>query len=141
MFPIYADVFPEGSSTKPLVHYGQCVNNTGYFRKYDMGSPEKNIEVYGVPVPPNYKLQGTYSSNHIVIKLASKPSSDITLPTYLYYGNGDTLVMVEDVIKLADALSNVQQLYKVPYEGWTHFDFGTVIPNHDVWNFIRLLYL
>ena len=104
MLPIYFDVYPEGCSYKPLIHYAQLINSPEYFRKMDFGT-EGNLEHYGVPDPPSYDL------------------SKITLPTYLYYGDGDSLVSVEDVAILEAALPNVKESYLVPFSGWTHNDF------------------
>jgi pimeloyl-ACP methyl ester carboxylesterase len=106
MLPIYFDIYPEGSSVKPFVHYGQSINNTGYFRKYDKGSEDANIADYGTPQPPDYNL------------------GSIQLPVYIFYGDSDALVLVDDVLQLASELPNVPLLYEVPYMGWTHNDMG-----------------
>lgn len=103
MLPIYFDVYPEGSSVKPLVHYGQLIENGENFTKYDFGRVE-NMEIYGTSKPPNYDM------------------SQITMPLYLYYGDGDSLVDPIDVQILADHLPNVQIVKRVPYDGWTHND-------------------
>lgn len=114
MLPIYFDVYPEGSSVKPLVHYGQLIDSAIYFRKYDMGTPMNNMDAYGTPEPPDYDLD------------------KITLPTYLFYGDGDSLVIMEDVETLAEHLPNNQLLYLVPHHGWTHNDFVYAIDAPDL---------
>ena len=57
MIPIYLDQLPSGTSTRPFVHYAQLTLLHREFKKYDFGSPEENIEHYGVPVPPNHNLK------------------------------------------------------------------------------------
>ena len=42
MIPIYFDVWPEGSSVKPMVHYGQLINTPDFFGKYDWGTSIAN---------------------------------------------------------------------------------------------------
>jgi hypothetical protein len=74
MLPIYFDVHTEGSSVKPFVHYGQSINNTGYFRKYDMGSEQKNIDEYGTPEPPDYNLANIQLVAGSVLPLSRKKS-------------------------------------------------------------------
>ncbi|XP_059099601.1 gastric triacylglycerol lipase-like [Tigriopus californicus] len=102
MLPIYFDSWPEGSSVKCLVHYGQLINSEHFFGRYDYG--DANMEHYGQASPPAYDL------------------SKITLPIHIFYGDGDTLVDDMDVEALASNLPNVKLLYKVPFEGWTHND-------------------
>ena len=75
MVPIYLDHIPSGSSTRPFVHYAQLSLLNREFKKYDFGNADKNIEHYGVPVPPNHDLTnvkvfyslGKFFKNDLVI--------------------------------------------------------------------------
>lgn len=62
---------PAGASARCLVHYAQGVNS-GLFRKYNHGR-EKNLEIYGVPEPPEYNVEA------------------ITAPVAFYWGENDWL--------------------------------------------------
>ena len=48
--------FPGGSGYRNTVFYGQCVDNGGLFRKFDMGSKEANQAKYGQDEPPTIPI-------------------------------------------------------------------------------------
>ncbi len=83
MLPWYFDFKAEGASVKTVLHYGQVVNRTGHFPRYDLGR-EGNLEAYGQASPPDYDL------------------GSIGVPTYLYWGDSDALATPTDVQKLAE---------------------------------------
>lgn len=75
------------------------------FRKYDYGL-EENPQFYnGSTTPPDFNL------------------SIVSAPIYIFYGNGDKLIVAKDVRALAKALPSTEALYEVGYPGWNHNDF------------------
>merc|ERR1719239_413468 len=54
MIPTYLDNIPEGTSTRPFVHYAQLHLN-GRFEAYDFGETE-NVLRYNQTTPPQYDL-------------------------------------------------------------------------------------
>ena len=70
MIPFYLDHVPSGSSTRPFVHYAQLHLLDREFRKFDFGSPEKNIEHYGVSIPPKHDLSKVKVSNSTIFTLS-----------------------------------------------------------------------
>jgi lysosomal acid lipase/cholesteryl ester hydrolase len=75
------------------------------FRKYDYGE-KKNPKYYdGSLVPPDYLIE------------------NITAPIYIFYGNGDKLIITKDVKMLSNALPSLEMMYEVNYTGWNHNDF------------------
>ena len=101
--PIYLDNVPDGTSTRPFVHYAQ-LHLTNVFQKYDFG-PEENMVRYGSENPPVYDL------------------SKITAPVALFVGDKDDLATIADAQTLADNLPNVSLFKTVDFKGWTHMDF------------------
>ena len=71
MIPFYLDHVPSGSSTRPFVHYAQLHLLDREFRKFDFGSPEKNIEHYGVSIPPKHDLSKVKVSNSTIFTLCA----------------------------------------------------------------------
>ncbi|KPJ09852.1 Lipase 3 [Papilio machaon] len=91
---------PAGASAKTIALYAQ---NMDSFSKYDYG-PEKNLEVYGSRVPPEYMLNRT------------------RMPTVLIYGRNDFVADPRDVKWLSLQLPNVAELYEVNRPTWNHVD-------------------
>ena len=105
--PIYLDNVPDGTSTRPFVHYAQ-LHLTDVFQKYDFGK-EENMARYGSENPPVYDL------------------SKITAPVALFVGDKDDLATIADAQTLADNLPNVSLFEIVDFEGWTHMDFAIAV--------------
>lgn len=100
---VYANMFPEGTSTKNVVHW---VNSFGSkaFAKYDYGSKD-NMRAYGSPTPPAYNL------------------SNLTVPTAFFSGGHDQLADPKDVQRLLREVRPgiVFKFKQVPTYG--HLDF------------------
>ena len=71
-----------------------------FFGKYDYGVEENQRRT-----PPAFNLEA------------------VTVPLYIFYGNGDKLVAPEDVKTLAETLPSTEAIYQIDYEGWNHNDF------------------
>jgi len=102
MIPTYLDHIPEGTSTRPFVHYAQLYMS-GKFESYDYGSG--NMAHYGQETPINYDL------------------TKVTAPTAIFKGDADDLADVEDINRLVSELPNVVLDHLVDIEGWTHADY------------------
>lgn len=109
MVPIYLDHIPSGSSTRPFVHYAQLSLLNREFKKYDFGNADKNIEHYGVPVPPNHDL------------------TNVKVPTALFLADADDLATIADAEWLVEDLPNVSLFKVVDFKGFTHIDFAIAI--------------
>lgn len=108
MMPIYLDNVPDGTSTRPFVHYAQLNLIEDVFQKYDFGS-EENMVRYGTETPPIYDL------------------SKVTAPVALFVGDKDDLATVADAETLAANLPNLSLFQIVDFEGFTHMDFAIAI--------------
>ncbi|XP_026477718.1 lipase 3-like [Ctenocephalides felis] len=97
------NTFPGGASAKQFNHFAQVVN-AKRFRKFDYGATE-NLNKYGTVTPPDYYWQ------------------NITVKSYVYYGQNDILTVPEDVKGTAGNLINLIEIYKVPDSKFTHTDF------------------
>lgn len=75
------------------------------FRQFDYEDEQINTNVYGSSVPPEYNL------------------TTVSIPTFLYYSIGDLTAPEENVFRLKSKLPNVQGIYKVPNDEFTHVDF------------------
>jgi len=106
MIPTYLDHIPEGTSTRPFVHYAQLYMSDK-FESYDYGLDNWNH--YGQDTPINYDL------------------SKVTAPTAIFKGDADDLADVVDIDRLVSELPNVVLDHLVEYEGWTHFDFAAAM--------------
>jgi len=100
MISTYLDHLPEGTSTRPFVHYAQLYVSHN-FEAYDFGA-EENLIQYGQTTPPEYDL------------------SQILAPVAIFKGDADVLVNVSDVDKLVNHLSNVVMNYIIEEDDWTH---------------------
>jgi len=120
MIPTYLDNIPEGTSTRPFVHYAQ-LHLSERFEAYDFG-PTQNVVRYNQTAPPQYDL------------------SKVTAPTALYKGDNDDLCDLRDIERLAKELPNVVEDHLVDIEGWTHLDFAIAM-DADVLVYDRLLNL
>ncbi|XP_053614874.1 lipase 3-like [Plodia interpunctella] len=96
--------FPEGGSTKQLIHFGQLIVS-GTFRKFDYGTLE-NLAKYGSATPPDYPLE----------KVTSKVA-------IFYADNDNYFSAAEDRAKLVARLPNIIEQYRVPYTAFAHLDF------------------
>jgi len=108
MIPTYLDHIPEGTSTRPFVHYAQLFAN-GKFESYDYG--EGNPGHYGQESPIAYDL------------------AKVVAPTAVFKGDADDLADVQDIDRLVSELPNVVFDHLVELEGWTHADFIGAIGN------------
>lgn len=103
MLPVLNAHSPAGAASRQMIHFGQNIR-AGLFRRFDFGSTE-NLAVYGQMLPPSYNLQR------------------VTVPTHLYWGFNDWLVVPTDTALLNTGLPNVRLLYQVPNAFWNHLDF------------------
>merc|ERR1711915_964081 len=104
MIPTYLDNIPEGTSTRPFVHYAQ-LHLSGKFEAYDWG-PTENVYRYNQTNPLNYDL------------------SKVTAPTAIFKGDADDLVDVKDVERLVSEMPNVIFDHLMERGKWTHTDFA-----------------
>ncbi|CAK1584939.1 unnamed protein product [Parnassius mnemosyne] len=101
--PVLYGHIPSGASVKQFAHYVQGLAS-GDFRQFDYGD-NKNLDIYESNVPPSYKLK------------------NIVAPVSLFYSEADWFTDPRDVDKLYKRLGNVIDVYKVPYEQFSHLDF------------------
>ncbi|CAK1584937.1 unnamed protein product [Parnassius mnemosyne] len=101
--PVLYGHIPSGASVKQLAHYGQGVVSED-FRQFDYGD-SKNLDLYESNVPPSYNLE------------------NIVAPVSLFYSEADWFTDPRDVNALYKRLGNVIDVYKVPYEQFSHLDF------------------
>ncbi|XP_060097263.1 lipase member M-like [Heteronotia binoei] len=98
---VYASMFPDYSSVKTLVHWGQ-VARSGEFKYFDYGS--KNKAVYNMTTPPFYKVE------------------DMTVPTALWSGGNDILANSEDIELLLPRITSL--IFHKNISNWQHVDFN-----------------
>lgn len=84
------------------MHYLQEYES-GDFRRFDYGK-RKNENVYGQNMPTNYDIE------------------NIEAKTYFYYGDNDRMASVEDVLRMAAQIKNIEMRH-IPIPKWNHFDF------------------
>lgn len=89
---------------RQLFHYIQLMRSER-FRQFDFEDEQMNMDVYGSPAPPDYNL------------------TQVAVPTFLYYSTGDLTAPEENVFRLRAELPNVQEVFKVPSDDFTHVDF------------------
>nr|XP_004924270.3 lipase 3 [Bombyx mori] len=100
--PVLYGHMPAGASVKQIVHFGQGTMS-GDFKMFDYGY--FNLKLYGNKEPPHYRLY------------------KVVTPVYLFYSDEDWLAHPDDVEKLYSSLGNAKEMYKVPFEPFTHVDF------------------
>ena len=98
--------FPNGSSFKTFVHWGQICNNGGQFQKFDYGA-RKNLKVYGQREPP---------------KLLLEEIKDV--PIAMFVGNRDGLATITNSHFLRKSLRNVLVYYKEYRNNHITFQLG-----------------
>merc|ERR1719348_244342 len=103
MIPTYMDHLPEGTSTRPAVHYAQLYLSHK-FEAYDFG-PEENYQRYGQMEQPEYDL------------------ARVVAPVAIFKGDRDGLVNIVDVDLLVNRLPNVVLNHLVEEDNWTHGDY------------------
>ena len=99
--------FPAGTSTKDMGHFQQQIRQQ-LFQMYDYGSPEQNQAAYGQPSPPLYDLSRISPS----------------LPSFVFYGGNDLLVVPTDVHFLLSQLPSSTQSQLIPSYGHGDFVWG-----------------
>lgn len=87
----------DGTSLKHAYHFAQVVRS-GKLQLFDYGS-NKNKELYGTSVPPDYNLKV------------------VTSPIHLYYGTKDGLVSTTGSRLLRQILPNIISSVELP---WNH---------------------
>ncbi|CAO1311434.1 unnamed protein product [Diamesa serratosioi] len=107
-------------STNQIIHYLQLVKS-GKFQQFDHF--EMNSKYYNYSEPPIYDLL------------------KITVPVYLYHGQQDAWLLMEDIEKLKSILPNVRNLQIL--KNWNHVDL--VLGKHtrkllffDILRFLKL---
>lgn len=121
MIPTYMDHIPEGTSTRPFVHYAQ-LHLSGRFEAYDFGATE-NFHRYNTTYPPQYDL------------------SKVTAPTAIFKGDADDLVNIVDVDTLVNKLPNVVFDHLVEIDGWTHIDYAVAMDADTlVYDYISMIF-
>ncbi|CAH1179216.1 unnamed protein product [Phaedon cochleariae] len=104
IFPITAPLTPSSSSFHQLIHYGQNMMDKK-FTTFDWGNAKENLRRYGSEKPVEYNV------------------TNISFKVALYVAPNDVFVSNQTVQFLEDTLPNISEVYRVPYETWTHVDF------------------
>ncbi|XP_015122354.1 lipase 3 [Diachasma alloeum] len=101
----FLNYYPAGSSLKIFYHYIQHLDS-GKFRHYDYGSPERNLQYYGRIEPPDYNLK------------------KVTTPSVILRAPNDPLSSRNDTELLISELRNSPMIYDVIKERkFNHIDF------------------
>ncbi|XP_048362173.1 lipase member M-like [Sphaerodactylus townsendi] len=98
----YAGMFPEYTSVKTMVHWGQ-VAKSKEFKYFDYGS--KNRAVYNMTMPPFYKVE------------------DMLVPTAVWTAGKDRVTDVKDTELLLPRIAHLT--YYKNFPDWQHTDFVT----------------
>ncbi|XP_057368505.1 gastric triacylglycerol lipase-like [Daphnia carinata] len=96
--------YPAGGSANTMVHLLQNYNFGESFLKFDYG-PERNLERYGTPYPPEYNL------------------TLVTAPVFLVHADNDPFAPPQDVAWLKGKLGNLKGSLRVPSPTFSHGDF------------------
>ncbi len=94
-----------GTSMQNILHWVQLMRADNRLQKFDFG-PEKNLEVYGRPSPPEYD---------------SAPWMNITCPIHIVIGKADNVMSEEDVNYFMKMLPKHAELSYV--EDYGHLDY------------------
>ncbi|KAJ6657777.1 hypothetical protein lerEdw1_001964 [Lerista edwardsae] len=97
---VYLGIFPDYTSTKTMVHWGQIARSKE-FRYFDYGS--KNKAVYNMTTPPLYKIE------------------DVTVPIAVWYAGNDLMAEKTDVERLLPRIPRLAFHKFIP--SWEHADF------------------
>ncbi|XP_041675009.1 serine-rich adhesin for platelets-like [Drosophila eugracilis] len=101
--PIVAAHASQGASAKQLYHYAQ-LHNFKDFHHFDHGEILNRVR-YQSPKPPVYNISQALSN------------------VVIHHGPGDWLGSDSDVIRLQERLPNLVESRRVPYDGFSHYDF------------------
>jgi lysosomal acid lipase/cholesteryl ester hydrolase len=102
-FAVVISHLADGISFRAVAHTYQLIKS-GHFARYDYGSAERNMIVYGQVKPDQY------------------PLDKVTVPVLATYISSDNLLGRDDVIFLTERLRH-SLLYKVRHLGWQHLDY------------------
>ena len=111
MYGLSVNASPSGFSLRCIIHYAQMIKQNRaepWFQKYDYGSFQENMKVYGTPFAPRYDL------------------GNIKSKVFLYMGTADRLADRTDVEKLPAALVNAE-VQLIPKEKWGHNAFVNAV--------------
>ncbi|XP_016988360.1 lipase 3-like [Drosophila rhopaloa] len=100
---LLSGLMPAGVSTDQILHYMQ-EHQSAHFRQFDFGT-KKNLKIYGNESPPDY------------------PTELITTEMHLWYSDNDEMAAVEDVLRVAETLSN-KVMHHMEDPLWDHGDFA-----------------
>lgn len=130
---------PAGSSVRCLVHYAQGVNS-GKFRKYDFGRT-KNIEVYGTPDPPEYRVDritapvAFYWGENDWLGVKAVSHSLVGYVTFApLFPNLNYFCSFQDTYRLAEQMPNLQRMFRVNHDKYNHLDFLWATDNLELIN-------
>ncbi|NXY18360.1 LIPM Lipase, partial [Atrichornis clamosus] len=96
---VYLSHFPDYTSVKTLIHWGQTAK-TGEFKQFDYGA--ENQKMYNQSTPPFYRIKA------------------MTVPVALWSGGQDWVSPPEEIWRLLPHLTNL--IYHDSLLRWNHFD-------------------
>ncbi|XP_039294354.1 lipase 1 [Nilaparvata lugens] len=98
------DIFPDGTSTRNLLHYLQNIGS-GTFQRFDYGSRERNMKAWGHEAPTPYNL------------------NNIKAPVAVFYAVADEFASEKDAEYMISKLPNVVMKMKISAMRFGHGDF------------------
>jgi len=102
--PVYAAHNPAGTSTQNMVHWAQMIaTKENVLKYYDYEHWYLNLQHYGQLHPPSYNFD------------------DFDIPSYIFCGGKDTLVVPTDCKTLVNTVNSVKNFTMV--STYTHLDF------------------
>jgi len=104
MLPSVLSHLPSGTSTYTLLHFAQEIKDD-HFGGFDWGSKELNQAHHGSDLPPVYDL------------------TQLNTKVALFWGDNDWLVAKADLLRIIAHAPHIVEMYQVPWEGWSHYDF------------------